>query len=89
MLPLVLATGVAIAIQAILVRTSMIREIIAGVGIAVIIVLIWRALMGLAPVECVRFRSKQGAVLFDIVRETKQAEDFERFVSALLSRLSD
>lgn len=53
----------------------------------IIFVAIWSAIRGIAPVEVVIFRNTSGKVQFDLVKEKKQAKEFEDFVSRLTSAI--
>jgi hypothetical protein len=58
-----------------------------GFSIPIIIGLIRVILRLIRPVHIGRFRSAQGKILLNIMREDRQADEFEAFVSRLLSEI--
>lgn len=86
-IPLLLASGVALGVRLCVNQTSLPHEIIVVPGLIVIGTLLWQAIRGINPLEIIQFHSKQGGVLFDIIKEKRQAEQCERFISELSLRI--
>lgn len=55
--------------------------------ITFIVTVLWLTIKGFVPIEIVRFRSRQGIVLFDVVNEKRQSKEFEQFVTELCERI--
>jgi hypothetical protein len=82
-IPLFLALILALCIRLSLTAPQGLREVIimtCGVWIAFCLV---AAVRGFAPIEAVRFIGTNGRVRFDLVKEKKQAQEFEFFVESL------
>lgn len=56
-------------------------------GISMIGVFLWQAAKGITPVEIIQFHSTKGPVVFDVIKDGKQAEECERFVAELCARI--
>ncbi len=57
---------------------------IAGILIGVSL---WQAILGIPPIEIVMFKNTNGRAQFDLVKEKKQAKEFEEFVAKLASTI--
>lgn len=48
---------------------------------------LWTAIRNVAPIELVTFGSKSGVPVFEVIKDSQQADGFEMFVAALKSRI--
>jgi hypothetical protein len=53
----------------------------------IIVMSVWSAIRGFAPVEVVIFRNTNGKIQFDLVKEKKQAKEFEEFVRRIVTAI--
>lgn len=76
--------GVAGLIMQVLLNQNLLpREVIIFVGALFIVVALWTALKGIAPVEYVICQNKKGEFLTDIVKGEQQSVVFEEFITEL------
>lgn len=47
----------------------------------------WTALRNLMPIELVTFRTKEGVPAFDVIKDKRQAAEFEQFIARLSDRI--
>ena len=52
-----------------------------------VVLSLWHVIKGFAPLVVIRFRNKRGEVIFDIVKDRGQADEFEEFVGKLRSEI--
>lgn len=58
-------------------------DVAAMLGGTFVICFLWAAIRGVPPIELVRFRTKSGVSVFDVIKEKDQASEFEEFVEKL------
>jgi hypothetical protein len=85
--PLAIAATISILIRGLVARTVVPCGIILIPGCLLVGYFLFQAVKGISPVEIIRFRNRQGIVLFDVVKEASQAAEFEEFISEVLSKL--
>lgn len=86
-IPLMFASLVSIGMRLFLRQGAIPHEVGFVFGSIAIIFFLIQAVKGFAPLEIIQFHSKQGGVIFDVIKESKQAEECERFVAELRCRI--
>ena len=85
--PLILAILTAWGTWSLKYQHAIPREGIYVVGAVLTAQFLWMTARAVAPLEMVRFKSRTGIVIFDVVKEKDQAVEFEQFVAALCAAI--
>jgi hypothetical protein len=81
--PLFVAVVALVAIKALSFLPEGLFEMVVEFFGMILVVSVLSAIRGIAPVEVVIFKNTSGRAQFDLVKETKQAAEFEEFVATL------